>query len=182
MEATTGTMIRNEEVELAAAAAGDEIAFRRIIAEHHDDMRRVCFAIARDHSIADDATQAAWLIAWRKLDNVRDAAHLRPWLVSVAANEAKRLLRKGRRRSEVEVREDVSSRPGSVDPATGIASVDLREAMLRLDPDDRALIAMRYGAGFDATELGMAVGKSPAAVRQRLKRALDRLRKDLADG
>lgn len=173
---------RTRESELAAAAAGDEVAFRRIIIEHHDDMRRVSFAIARDQGVADDATQAAWLIAWRKLGNVRDAGHLRPWLVSVAANEAKRLLRKRRRRAEVEVREDVSGRPGSVDPATGIAAVDLRAAMLRLDPDDRALIAMRYGAGFDSTELAIATGRSPAAVRQRLKRALDRLRKDLSDG
>jgi RNA polymerase sigma-70 factor (ECF subfamily) len=182
MEAMAGMVNRTRESELAAAVAGDEVAFRRIIIENHEDMRRVCFAIARDHGVADDATQAAWLIAWRKLGNVRDAVHLRPWLVSVAANETKRLLRKRTRRAEVEVRDDVAGRPGSFDPATGIESVDLRAAMLRLDPDDRALIAMRYGAGFDSTELGIATGKSPAAVRQRLKRALDRLRKDLADG
>lgn len=182
METMTATMERIGEGELAAAAAGDEVAFRRIIARHHEDMRRVCFAIARDHGLAEDATQAAWLIAWRKLGNVRDAAKLRPWLVSVAANEAKRLLKKQRRRSEVEIQRDAAGHTGSLDPAMGVGSVDLRAAMLRLDPDDRALIAMRYGAGFDSTELAAATGKSPAAVRQRLKRALDRLRKDLADG
>ena len=41
---------------------------------------------------------------------------------------------------------------------------------------------MRYVAGFDSNELGLATGKSPAATRQRLKRLLDRLRKDLSDG
>lgn len=44
--------------------------------------------------------------------------------------------------------------------------MDLREALLRLDSDDRALIAMRYGAGFNSTELAVATGKSPAAIRQ----------------
>ena len=182
MEVVTGMANQGWSDVLASAAAGNEYAFRRIIAEHHEDMRRVCFAIARDHGVAEDATQAAWLIAWRKLGNVRDAAHLRPWLVSVAANEAKRLLKKRRRRAEVEVQGDVAGEPGSVDPETGIASFDLRVAMLRLDPDDRALVAMRYGVGFNSNELAVATGTTPAAVRQRLKRALDRLRKDLTDG
>jgi DNA-directed RNA polymerase specialized sigma24 family protein len=40
---------------------------------------------------------------------------------------------------------------------------------------------MRYVAGFDSTELGVATGKSPAAIRQRLKRLLDRLHEELGD-
>ena len=83
---------------LASAAAGDEIAFRRIVAEHHDDMRKVCVAVADDRSIADEATQAAWVIAWKRLGDVREIGHLRPWLVTVAVNETKQLLRKRRRR------------------------------------------------------------------------------------
>jgi RNA polymerase sigma-70 factor (ECF subfamily) len=164
---------------LASAAAGDEIAFRRIIAEHHEDMRRVCLAVADDYAIAEEATQAAWVIAWQKLSDVREPAHLRPWLIRVAVNEAKQLLRKRRQRAELEVPIDAT---GGIDPATGVASVDLRAAVLRLDPDDRALIAMRYGAGFNSNELAVATGKKPAAIRQRLKRLVDRLREDLNDG
>jgi DNA-directed RNA polymerase specialized sigma24 family protein len=48
---------------LAWAAAGDEVAFRRIIAAHHGDMRRVCAYIAGDLNLAEEATQAAWAIA-----------------------------------------------------------------------------------------------------------------------
>ena len=167
---------------LASAAAGDEVAFRRIIATYHEDMRRVCLVIAGDHAIADEAVQAAWLVAWKKLDRVHGPERLRPWLVSVAVNEAKQLLRKRRRRAEIEVLSDASGSAGGIDPATGVASVDLRAAILKLDPDARALIAMRYGAGFDSNELAVAMGTTPAAVRQRLKRLLDRLREDLTDG
>ncbi len=39
---------------IASAAAGDEFAFRRIIAAHHDDMRRVCLYVAGDRAIADE--------------------------------------------------------------------------------------------------------------------------------
>ena len=58
----------------------------------------------------------------------------------------------------------------------------VRDWLKRLDPDDRALLAMRYGAGFDSNELALATGRRPAAIRQRLKRLLDRLREDLDDG
>ena len=44
-------------------------------------------------------------------------------------------------RSEVEITSRVPERPAGVDPATGIDRVDLRRAMARLDPDDRALLA-----------------------------------------
>ena len=167
---------------LAAAAAGDEIAFRSIISDHHEDMRRVATYVAGDKSLADEATQAAWLRAWNKIGDVRDEAHLRPWLVSVAANEAKRVLRKRRRRSEIEVPLDVTNKPGGIDPASGVAAIDLWAALAQLDPDDRALLAMRYIAGFDSNELAAATGISPSGTRSRLERLLKRLRKDLTDG
>ena len=46
---------------------------------------------------SQDAVQAAWPIVWRKLRTLRDPAKLRPWLVTVAANEARQILHlKGR--------------------------------------------------------------------------------------
>jgi RNA polymerase sigma-70 factor (ECF subfamily) len=180
MEVVTQMADRGRAGLLAAAAAGDELAFRRIIAEHHDDMRRMALSIARDRAVAEEATQAAWLIAWKKIGDVRDEASLRPWLMSVAANEVKRVLRKSRRRAEVEIATDVSGEPGGVDPATGIDAMDLSSALRRLDPDDRALLAMRYVAGFDSNELATALGISPSGTRNRLERLRKRLREELS--
>ena len=180
MEVVTRMTDRAQAGLLAAAAAGDEFAFRRIIAAHHDDMRRVALSIARDGAVAEEAMQAAWLIAWKRIGDVRDEANLRPWLVSVAPNEVKRVLRKRRRRAEVEVATDASGEPGGIDPATGIDAMDLRSALRRLDPDDRALLAMRYVAGFDSNELAIALGISPSGTRKRLERLRDRLREELS--
>ena len=167
---------------LASAAAGDEVAFRQIIAKHHEDMRRVAAYVTGSQTVAEEATQAAWLIAWRKIGNVRDEAYLRPWLVSVAANEARRIMRRQRRRAEFETAAVASGEPGGIDPATGVAILDLDAAMARLDPEDRALLAMRYVAGFDSNELSVATGISPSGTRSRIERLLKRLREDLRDG
>jgi RNA polymerase sigma factor (sigma-70 family) len=181
MEALTRMAQPDSSDVLASAAAGDEFAFRRIIAEHHDDMRRVCSYVTRDEAIAEEAAQAAWSVAWRKIGSVRDPARLRPWLISVAVNEAKQLLRKRRRRAEIEVVADAAGEPGGIDPATGIAVLDLRVALDRLDPDDRALLAMRFVAGFDSNELATATGISPSGVRSRIERIRARLRQELGD-
>ena len=178
----TQRAVRRDRGLLASAAAGDEIAFRRIIAAYHDDMRRVCMAITDDRVIAEEATQAAWVIAWKRLGDVHDDGHLRPWLVTVAANEAKQLLRKRRRRAEIEVAVDATRVPGGIDPASGAVDIDVRDAMARLDPDDRALLTLRYVAGLVSSELARAVGISPSGTRNRLERLLKRLREELDRG
>jgi RNA polymerase sigma factor (sigma-70 family) len=168
--------------DFASAVAGDEVSFARIVAAYDDEVYRVCIAVFRDQTVAADAVQAAWSIAWRKLRSVRDPARLRPWLVSVAVNEGKKLLRqrdRGTLRGRIE---EASDGHGGIDPSASIESLDLRSALERLSPDDRALLAMRYVAGFNATELAAATGASPAGTRQRLKRLLDRLRTELDDG
>ena len=164
------------------AVSGDAIAFARIVAENHEDMRRVCAVVCGDDGLAEEAVQAAWPKAWRKLGSVRDHERLRPWLVSIAVNEAKQLLRERRRRSEVEVNREVPRPHAGTDPAMAIDLMDLRAAMARLEPDDRALLAMRYVAGFNATELAAAIGLSPPGTRARLARLLARLRQELAHG
>ena len=165
---------------VADAAAGDADALARIVGAHHDDMARICFVICGDADTAQDAVQSAWPIAWRKLGTLRDPDALRPWLMSVAANEARQLVRRQRRHPVVEIEvADVGSH--TADPARDPALADLALALRALAPEDRALLALRYVAGFDATEIGRALGKSPSGVRSRLARVLARLRTELED-
>ena len=166
------------------AAAGDEAAFTRIVAAHHDDMVRVSFVVCGDADLADEAVAAAWLIAWRKLRDLREPERLRAWLVSIAVNEARQAVRRrGRQRRHdiVELTIADAAPAASGDPATRATDIDLADALARLDPDDRALLALRYVAGFDSTELARATGRSASGTRARLARLLGRLRTELRD-
>jgi RNA polymerase sigma factor (sigma-70 family) len=162
------------------AIAGDEFAFARIVAAYHLDLVRVAFVICGDEGLAEDAAQAAWWIAWRKLPTLRDHDRVKPWLVAVAANEARKLIKREHRHEVVELKvwSDPSSGPG---PAGAIDHVDLANALKHLKPEDRALVALRYAADLDSTELAPVLGISPSGVRNRLSRLLDRLRKELGD-
>ena len=52
---------------LTLAAGGDQYAFGRIVAAHHDDMARVAYVVCRDVDLAQEAVQEAWSVAWRQL-------------------------------------------------------------------------------------------------------------------
>jgi RNA polymerase sigma-70 factor (ECF subfamily) len=165
---------------LQQAVAGDETAFARIVATYQADMVRVAYGICGEEDLALDAVQAAWLIAWRKLRTVREPDHLRSWLVVVAANEARHLVRRQRTRSVVELALEVPG-PGAPDTSDEIRRLDLVNALRHLKPDERSLIAMRYGAELDSSEIAPLLGISASGVRVRLSRIMGRLQKDLDD-
>jgi RNA polymerase sigma-70 factor (ECF subfamily) len=165
---------------LTRAAAGDQAAFAEIVEAHHSDMRRVAYVICGDPDLADDACQQAWHIAWQKLRTVRDPERLRAWLVAVAANETRQLIRRQRRRPEVEL-EPGWHKALSPNPGPDARFIDLARVLRQLRAEDRALLAMRYIAGLNATEIAGAAGGTPSAIRSRLSRLLVRLREELTD-
>jgi RNA polymerase sigma factor (sigma-70 family) len=160
------------------AAAGDEMAFARIVAAHHEDMARIAYLVSGDLDVAADAEQAAWAIAWRRLGTLRDPARLKPWLMSVAANEARQIMRSQRRRT---VRELSVDGPASSHDPDRSAVIDLANALDDLDHRDRTLIGLRYIAELDSESIGRELGLSASGVRVRLHRLLGRLRKELGD-
>jgi RNA polymerase sigma-70 factor (ECF subfamily) len=160
------------------AADGDEAAFARLVAEHHEAMARVAYVVTGDAELTKDAVQAAWSIAWRRLHSLRDPDKVRAWLVAIAANEARQTMRRGRRVSIVDINEELDHRGGS-DPANEIGVLDLERSLRKLGPDDRVLLALRFVTGLDSTEIAAQLGLSASGVRSRLARLLDRLRADL---
>jgi RNA polymerase sigma-70 factor (ECF subfamily) len=169
------------EMTVRLAAAGDEVAFARIVAAHRDEMVRVAFVVCGDRDLAQDAAQAALWIAWRRLPGLRDPDRLRPWLLKVTINEGRQLMRRRRRVALMELDETVASGAVSGSRDT-LAEMDLARALAGLGAEDRAIVALRFVADLDSSEIGPIVGLSASGVRSRLARTLERLRRELADG
>ncbi len=160
------------------AAQGDEAAFTRLVSEHREAMARVAFVICGDPEATRDAVQTAWSIAWRRLNTLRDPELVRPWLIAIAANEARQVIRGQRRRPVVDI-SDALHQAATGDPADAIGLVDLQRALVHLKPDDRRLLALRFVAGLDSTEIAYHTGLSASGVRSRLARLIERLRTDI---
>ncbi len=173
---TDAGLARDQTVRLAAA--GDEAAFHRLVLDHHAAMTRVAFVICGEVEAARDSVQSAWSIAWRRLSSVRDPSRIDSWLVAIAANEARQSVRKRRMRPVEDISDSMEQL--SVGNASDRAEIiDLQRALARLKPDDRQVLALRFVAGYDSSEIARLIGAKPSAVRMRLSRLIDRLRKDL---
>jgi RNA polymerase sigma-70 factor (ECF subfamily) len=168
------------DTTVADAIAGDVEALAQIVGAYHNDMARIAFVICGNADIAQDAVQAAWPKAWQKLSSIREPEKLRPWLMAIAANEARQIMRKRIGRPVVEIEVADIAAVGS-DPQSRAAAMDLETALRRLSPDDRAILALRHVGGYDASEIGRALGMPSASVRTRLARTISRLRKELTD-
>ena len=142
-----------------------------MVAAYNDDLLRISYVILGDASLAEDAAQSAWMQAWRKLGQLRDLGRLRPWLVAIAANEARQI---ARRRRPHRLPEGVAY---GVDADPSLA--DLSAALSALSPDERRLLGLRYALELTSDEIGQALGISAGAVRHRLMRLVGRLRTEL---
>ena len=163
---------------VSRAAAGDETACAWLEHEHYLPMQRAAYALTHDVDLAREATQIAWIKAWPRLGSLHQPERVRQWLVAIAANEARQLLRGQHRRAvhEAELGDDDAD---AGDPACRIEVMDLVGAVRRLSPDDQSLLAMRFTAGLHSSQIGQQSGLTASGVRSRIARLLERLRSDL---
>ncbi len=82
------------DAELAcAAAAGDRRAFASIYDRYAHRLHDFCIGMLRDRDAAADCVQDVFCVAATRLPQLREADKLRPWLYSIARNEALRCIR-----------------------------------------------------------------------------------------
>jgi RNA polymerase sigma-70 factor (ECF subfamily) len=141
-----------------------------------DAVYRLSLAITGDEADARDAAQETFVAAWRSLRTLRDGARFDPWLQRIAVNRARMAVRaRGRRR----IREIPAAYLAAVpEPAGGPPSdgARLAQALDRLTPDQRAILALHHLEGRPVVEIAEVLAIPVGTVKSRLfaaRRALD---------
>ena len=149
------------------------------VIEHYPRLVRLAGLVTRDVDQAQDAVQAALERAWRKRDQAQ-ADSFRPWLDRIVVREAIRLAQ-GRNRLAPWRHDptDWVEMPASTPEPTEMAV--LREALGRLSPDHRAVVALHLYAGYSVEETARILQIPFDTVRSRLRAARERLRRDLGE-
>ena len=81
---------------IARLLAGEQKAFRELVATYQGAMRAVAFAIVGSRN-ADEVVQDAWLAVVRNLSGFQGRSSLKTWLLTITANTAKTRLKHNRR-------------------------------------------------------------------------------------
>src|SRR5688500_13209149 len=80
---------RTEEELVALARDGDSDAYADLVRSHQQIAFRTAMLITRNAADAEDAAQEAFVKAWRALPRFRAGEPVRPWLLTIVANEAR---------------------------------------------------------------------------------------------
>lgn len=160
-----------------ASPLDSEAAFAGLVADHHRDLVRLAYAMVGDPDVANDVAQSAWTAAWRNRSRLREPEKVRGWLLTIAANEARRSLRRRRLWQLIPLGDDRGSTVAAGQPPDD--QIDLVDALQRLPPRDREILARRYALGETSQEIGEHVGMSDSGVRVRIGRLLGSLREEL---
>ena len=160
---------------LRRARAGDGLAFAELLEPVLDPAFRLAMTMLKDRSAAEDAVQEAALKSWRKLDQFRPGADLRPWFLGIVANECRTSRRS---RWWQVIRSDQARIPGAVDTSekTWADSIDLDAALDRLPKHHLLALTLYYQLDLPIEDVARVLGCTAGAARQRIHRAVVALR------
>ena len=165
------------------AKAGDPEAMDELVSRHHGSVFRVALGILREEDGASDVAQEAFLKAFRGLKGFRGDASFKTWLLTIAANEARGVLRKAGRRKELalEAAGPVASMEAAVDDAMETAEETNRvlDLLSGLPEKQKQAVTLRIFEGLSFREIGEIIGSSEGAARVNYHHGIRRLRENM---
>lgn len=179
---------------IAEAIRGDLNAFNRLVLAYQEMAFNLAYRILNDAASADDATQTAFISAYKNLRNYRGGS-FKAWVMRMVTNSCYDELRRRQRRpttplepTNTEDEEEIESPAWLADdspsPESEIETRELEQAIQHciedLPPDFRAVVVMIDVQGCDYAEVSQTFGKPLGTIKSRLARARLRLRDCLA--
>lgn len=163
---------------------GDQGAWRELVEVTYRDVYTLCLRILGDPDDAVEATQDAYLKAWRGLGGFRGDSMFTTWLYRVATNAAlsKHRSRKRRRTHEMGAEDEfltqMPSEGSSTEAAAG-ARVDvarLEVALQALPPANRQAVVLRDVYGLSIEEIAKEMKCTETAAKVRVHRGRKKLK------
>ena len=158
--------------------AGDRSGFLDLLLPLVPAGQRLAYAMLQNAHDAEDAVQEATLKAWRAVDRVREGSPLRPWFLTIVANEC-RQRRRNRWWSVTKMADLVEIASSGPEANEDIA--ELRSALRRLPASMRLTLVLRYYLDLPFDEIGRVLKCSPQAAKSRTHRALAKLRVEVPE-
>jgi len=160
------------------AADGDTAAFEALARRHGPLMRATARRLTGTLADADDVVQESLMQAWKQLDQLRDPAAVKSWLLRIVGTRSIDHLRKRRNHlalDDLENHVDAPSGQRTPDPestAVNASRVDaLKSALTLLPEEQRRCWVLKEFNDLSYEEIALTLNISPASVRGRLARA-----------
>ena len=168
--------------------SGDDTAFSALVRKYQRSVHALVWRKIGDFHIAEDITQDTFLKAYQNLSTLREPQRFSGWLYVIAANRCKAWLRKKRLQtqslentSNVQLEEAAYSGYVIAENERTIAEARheaVKKLLSKLQESDRTVITLYYLGEMTYEEISEFMGVSVSAIKNRLYRARQRLKKE----
>lgn len=138
------------------------LGIEKAIEMHSDMLFRVCLIMLGNESDAEDAVQETFLKYLEKSPEFNDSEHEKAWLIKVANNKCKDIIRY--RKKSVHICTD------SVNDSYETEVDSLSEILMKIPEKFRMVLTLYYIEDYKVNEIAVLIGKTPSAVKMRLKK------------
>jgi RNA polymerase sigma-70 factor (ECF subfamily) len=190
----SGKAALTDDLDLVhATKCGDVSAFEQLVARYDGKLLRIAQNVTHNREDSEDAVQEAFLKAFEHLSSFREDAQFSTWLIRITLNQALAKLRKQRVAKEVSLDDDFEAEnvtlPREVadwapNPEELYRASELRNILIaslkQISPILRAVFVLRDIEGLSIDETAEVLQLSIGAVKARLSRARQQLRKLLS--
>lgn len=163
------------------ALTTDAEGFRRLYGEHHPAVLAYC-ARRVGRNDAPDVAAEVFAVAWRRVDDLPDAAAVLPWLYGVAYRVVSHHWRGQSRRRRLDATLAAAPQPHSLGPDVQIVRREEHELVLkaaaRLRPRDQEVLRLTVWEELSHEQVASVLDLRVPAVRQRFHRAKKALLKE----
>ena len=181
-------MKNNDAQLIQRVLEGDDAAFSALVKKYQRSVHALAWRKVGDFHIAEDITQETFLKAYQRLSTLKEPQSFASWLYVITANHCKAWLRK--KRTWIQSLEETSSTQLERATYSGhiIAENErmteetqrevVKELLEKLQESDRTVITLYYLGGMTYEEISNFLGVSVGAIKSRLHRARQRLKKE----
>lgn len=187
--ATRTPPLPDEAAVIARAAAGDRTAFTQLMEHYQNACYGLAWRLLGDADQAADATQDAFIHAYRAMGSYRGGI-FRSWLLRITANASYDILRRQQRRPSSPLPDPEEGAPelpdlGAVNPVAEATKRELYRhlevALRRLPEDQRTAVVLCDVYGMDYNEVAAMTQSALGTVKSRIHRGRLRLRDLMAE-
>ncbi len=165
---------------VVASLDGDQEAFESLVREHQRMIHSLCYRMTGSLADAQDLAQETFIHAYRHLSEFRRESRFSSWLYRIAINQCLNWRKSAQRRARLH--EDLTQQEPPADHGARERAGRVQEALMSLDPKQRAAIVLTVYEGLNHAEAAGVLHCSETTVswrvfsaRRKLKRILKRL-------
>ncbi len=175
---------QDESTLIARCRDGDREAQHELYDQTVTRIHHLLLKMAGNAEDAFDIAQNTYIKAFTAIERFDGRSAIETWLYRIAVNEALQFLRRNKREQRkreqlagTAARSPESPHPGSVERST--MKMDVAAALEDVEPDDRAILLLRYQEGLDYGALAEVLDCPAGTIASRLNRARTRIREKL---